>query len=114
MFRKANKMRALEYEIQTERLLLRPITVEDADAVWKWVSDERVARYMVYPTYRDKERLIEWLRSIEVFDGEFEKLNGTCKMISDLEDDRMDIITHYDRLIEEDNDPFRDPPAWQK
>ena len=66
---------------------------------------------MVYPTYRDKERLIEWLRSIEVFDGEFEKLDGTCKMISDLEDDRMDIITHYDRLIEENNDPFRDPPA---
>ena len=58
-------MRAHEYEIKTERLLLRPMTVEDAEAVWKWVSDERVARYMVYPTYTDKE-----------------KLDGSCKMRS--------------------------------
>ena len=35
-------MRAHDYEIKTERLLLRPMTVADADAVWKWVSDERV------------------------------------------------------------------------
>ncbi len=39
------------YEIRTERLLLRPLTVADADAVWEWASDPRVARYMVYPTY---------------------------------------------------------------
>lgn len=64
-------MKAHEYEIKTERLLLRPMTVEDAEAVWKWVSDERVARYMVYPTYTDKEKLVDWLRSIEVFDGEY-------------------------------------------
>ena len=53
------------YEIKTCRLLLRPLTVSDADAVWKWVSDERVARYMVYPTYTDKEKLDEWLRTVE-------------------------------------------------
>ena len=64
-------MRAHDYEIKTERLLLRPMTVADADAVWKWVSDERVAKYMVYPTYTDKEKLREWLRSIEEFDGEY-------------------------------------------
>ena len=54
-----------QYEIKTERLLLRPLTVADAEAVWKWVSDERVARYMVYPTYTDKESLNVWLRSVE-------------------------------------------------
>ncbi|MBQ6065517.1 MAG: GNAT family N-acetyltransferase [Clostridia bacterium] len=53
------------YEIKTERLLLRPLTVADVDAVWQWCSDERVARYMVYPTYTEKEPLIEWLRSVE-------------------------------------------------
>ena len=53
----SDNMRAHDYEIKTERLLLRPMTVADADAVWKWVSDERVARYMVYPTYTDKEKL---------------------------------------------------------
>ena len=26
----------------------------------------------------------------------------------------MDIKTHYDLLIEENNDPFRDPPVLQK
>ncbi|MBO4863208.1 MAG: GNAT family N-acetyltransferase [Eubacterium sp.] len=59
------------YKIKTERLLLRPLTIEDADAVWKWVSDERVAMYMIYPTYTDKEKLIEWLQSIQEFDGEY-------------------------------------------
>lgn len=28
-------------------------------------------------------------------------------------DEVMDVITHYDLMIEEDNDPFRDPPALQ-
>ena len=37
----SDKMRAHDYEINTERLLLRPMTVADADAVWKWVSDDR-------------------------------------------------------------------------
>ena len=64
-------MKAHDYEIKTERLLLRPMTVADADAVWKWVSDERVARYMVYPTYTDQVKLFEWLRTIEEFDGEY-------------------------------------------
>ena len=26
----------------------------------------------------------------------------------------MDVRTHYDLLIEENNDPYRDPPALQK
>ena len=43
----SDKMRAHNYEIKTERLLLRPMTVADADAVWKWVSDERVAKLIV-------------------------------------------------------------------
>ncbi len=41
------------YTIRTARLLLRPLTVSDADAVWRWVSDERVAKFMIYPTYTD-------------------------------------------------------------
>lgn len=60
------------YEIKTERLLLRPLTLADADAVWKWVSDERVARYMVYPTYTEKEKLNEWLRCMEAQTDNYE------------------------------------------
>ena len=46
------------YVIETERLTLRPLSIEDCDAVYKWVSDEDVARYMVYPTYTSKEKLV--------------------------------------------------------
>ena len=53
------------FVIETERLILRPLKVEDADAVYEWVSDEDVARYMVYPTYHSKDKLIEWLTSIQ-------------------------------------------------
>lgn len=47
--------------IKTERLLLRPLTVDDAQDVFEWVSDERVARYMVYTTYTDIEQVKAWL-----------------------------------------------------
>lgn len=49
--------------IETERLLLRPLTVDDAPAVFEWVSDEQVARYMVYNTYENIEQVNEWLAS---------------------------------------------------
>ena len=39
------------YILETKRLILRPLTVTDSDAVFQWVSDECVARYMVYNTY---------------------------------------------------------------
>ena len=69
--KESDRMRAHDYEIKTERLLLRPMTVADADAVWKWVSDERVAKYMIYPVYTDMGEVREWLRSVEEFDGEY-------------------------------------------
>lgn len=53
------------YELKTERMLLRPLTVADAEAVWEWASDEDVARYMVYPTYTDIEDVRSWLRRVE-------------------------------------------------
>ena len=34
--------------LETERLLLRPLTVADANEVFEWVGDERVSKYMVY------------------------------------------------------------------
>ena len=52
-------------KIKTERLLLRPLTVADAEAVFEWVSDERVSRYMVYNTYENVEQVREWLTFVE-------------------------------------------------
>ena len=51
--------------LETERLILRPLTLDDCDAVYKWVSDEDVTRYMVYNTYTSKEQVVCWLKSLE-------------------------------------------------
>ena len=51
--------------LETNRLLLRPLTLDDAQAVFEWVSDEQVARYMVYNTYENIEQVFDWLTSIQ-------------------------------------------------
>jgi len=53
------------YVIETERLILRPLKIDDAEDVYQWVSDERVARYMIYNTYSNVEQVVEWLSSIQ-------------------------------------------------
>lgn len=57
--------------IKTERLLLRPLIMADAEAVFEWVSDERVARYMVYTTYTDIAQVREWLAAVEKDSGTY-------------------------------------------
>ncbi len=51
--------------LETERLILRPLTVEDAPAVFEWASDERVAKYMIYPAHKSIDTTLDWLRSID-------------------------------------------------
>ena len=51
--------------LETERLILRPLCVEDAPAVFAWASDERVAKYMTYPKHEAIDTTLEWLRSID-------------------------------------------------
>lgn len=59
--------------LETERLILRPITVDDAKDVYEWASDERVARYMVYLRHESIEATLEWLKSIDhSLDTEYE------------------------------------------
>lgn len=53
------------YTIETDRLLLRPLTEDDAGAVFAWVSDPQVNRYMIYTRHTDVEQTREWLRSIQ-------------------------------------------------
>lgn len=58
--------------ITTERLILRPLTVDDAEAAFEWTGDERVAKYMIYSTHESVETTKEWLRSIKTSDTVFE------------------------------------------
>ncbi|MBR5032048.1 MAG: GNAT family N-acetyltransferase [Treponema sp.] len=50
--------------LETERLILRPLAMDDLDAVFKWAGDPRVNKYMIYPLYKNKEEGIEWLNSL--------------------------------------------------
>ena len=43
-------------EIETERLLLRPVTLEDAEAMHRnWTGDDEVTRYLTWPTHASVE-----------------------------------------------------------
>ena len=50
--------------LETERLILRPLTIDDLDTVFKWAGDPRVNKYMIYPLYKSKEDGREWLESL--------------------------------------------------
>ncbi len=53
----------MERRIETERLILRTVTLEDAEAIFRWTSDPDVNRYMIYPLHQDIEVTREWLKS---------------------------------------------------
>ena len=50
--------------LESERLILRPITMDDLDAIFKWAGDPRVNKYMIYPLYKNKEEGREWIESL--------------------------------------------------
>lgn len=51
--------------IETERLILRPLELSDAEHIFKsWASDPRVTKYMTYTTHKSSEETKEWLESV--------------------------------------------------
>ena len=57
--------------VETERLLLRPLTVDDAADVFEWVGDPVVNRYMPYSLYQDIGQVEKWLLSVKEENNEF-------------------------------------------
>ena len=57
--------------IETDRLILRPLTVDDAEEAFGWTGDERVAKYMLWSTHHDTSVTREWLDSLEYNDKEY-------------------------------------------
>jgi ribosomal-protein-alanine N-acetyltransferase len=48
--------------LETARLILRPLTVADAEAIFStWASDPDVTRYMSYSTHSSVNVTVEWL-----------------------------------------------------
>lgn len=57
--------------LETERLIIRPIELKDAQEIYQWTGDERVTRYMSYPTHTDISQTIEWIKSTFSDDKEY-------------------------------------------
>ena len=57
--------------IETERLILRPLTIDDSKAVFEWTGDEKVAEYMIYSCHKNVETTTEWLKSLENLENEY-------------------------------------------
>lgn len=52
--------------LETERLILRPLIVEDAWEVFNnWTSDPEVAKFMRWSTHENAEVTKEWLKEVE-------------------------------------------------
>jgi ribosomal-protein-alanine N-acetyltransferase len=51
--------------LETSRLILRSLTIADAEAANKWTSDPDVTRYMIYTTHKSLNETIEWLKGVE-------------------------------------------------
>ena len=52
--------------IESERLILRPLTLADANTAFQgWTSDPEVARYVSWLPHHSLNEAIEWLKEIE-------------------------------------------------
>lgn len=68
--------------IETERLLLRPLAVNDAGDVFEWAGDPVVNTYLPYALYRDVSEVTAWISSLEEDENEFAFcLRSTGKVI---------------------------------
>ena len=48
--------------LETERLILRPLSVDDAEIIYKnWTSDPDVAKFMRWERHKDVSETCEWL-----------------------------------------------------
>lgn len=50
--------------LETERLILRPIVPNDAADIFKWVSDDRVTKYMTYNTYQNMDEVYNFINTV--------------------------------------------------
>ena len=57
--------------IETKRLILRPLSMWDAEDVFEWTGDPRVTKYMIYSTHPDISVTKKWLESIGNLENEY-------------------------------------------
>ncbi|MBO4637593.1 MAG: GNAT family N-acetyltransferase [Clostridiales bacterium] len=50
--------------LETERLILRPITPDDKHAIFKWAGDPEVSKFMIYPNYTSPDDADLWIEGL--------------------------------------------------
>ena len=58
----------MKVNFETERLMIRPLVPDDADAVFRWGGDPNVNTYMIYPLYQKAEDVRTWLEGRDADD----------------------------------------------
>ena len=58
------------HTLETERLILRPLSPDDAEAEFVWLSNPEVNRYMPYSLYTDVAAVVRWLEYASTTDSE--------------------------------------------
>ena len=66
----------MQYHIETERLLLKPVAPEDVSAMFIWTSDPEVNPYLSYPLHHDVSVMQKWIASLRPENLEF--CRGAC------------------------------------
>lgn len=49
--------------LETVRMILRPVTPEDYQAVFRWCADPKVNQFMIYCLYHSPQEVRAWLES---------------------------------------------------
>ena len=55
--------------LETERVLLRPLSMDDKPSIYKWASDPRVSKFMLYSNYNSPDDANIWLENIYSSEG---------------------------------------------
>ena len=58
----------MKVSFETERLMIRPLVPDDAEAAFRWCGDPNVNAYMIYPLYHRAEDVRAWLESRDADD----------------------------------------------
>ncbi|MCL1820641.1 MAG: GNAT family N-acetyltransferase [Oscillospiraceae bacterium] len=95
---------ALKETLETERLILRPITLNDCEAIQSWVSNPENIRYMSFgPNTEEMTRefvstSVKAGRDFAIVLKESGKVIGTCGVYSDSDNDTGELgwILHKD------------------
>ena len=58
----------MKINFETERLMIRPLTPDDAEMAFRWCGDPKVNTYMIYPLYHRLEDVRTWLETRDADD----------------------------------------------